>query len=152
MQQLLFFLSLGCLLVSFYLQYGLQLIPCPLCLMQRFCAFLIMLTTFIALIRPRFSTKKSYWMLQCLWIGAGLFFVARQLWLQSLPAEQVPACMPALQVLLAYFPWSTVFKALFWGAASCAEVKFHLWGFSLAAWSGLYFLLSFVLLIIIARK
>ncbi len=72
--------------------------------------------------------------------GAGLFFAARQLWLQSLPAGQVPACMPGLDIMIHYFPWQTVAKALFWGAGDCAEVTWSMFGITMAGWSALYFL------------
>jgi disulfide bond formation protein DsbB len=150
-QQLLFFFSMASLLASFYLQYGLKLEPCPLCIMQRLCVMLITVTTAVGLIFPQVSTSKAYWILQFSWLAAGLYFVFRQLWLQSLPPNAVPACMPALNILMAYFPVSMILKALFWGGGSCAVVKFHLLGLSLATWSAIYFILTAGLLIIALR-
>lgn len=71
---------------------------------------------------------------------AGLYFAGRQLWLQSLPADQAPACMPDLSVLIHYFPWQDVFHALFWGAADCAEPSASWWGLSMPVWALAYFL------------
>jgi protein dithiol:quinone oxidoreductase len=144
--QLLFIVSLCCLLASFYLQYGMALEPCPLCIMQRVCVMAIVLTSGAAFLFPSLIKKRSYWILQVFWVGAGVYFVSRQLWLQSLPMNQVPACMPGLHILMTYFPWTDVMKALFWGGGSCAVVKFRLFNLSLATWSGVYFIFSAFLL------
>jgi disulfide bond formation protein DsbB len=81
---------------------------------------------------------------------AGLFFSLRQLWLQTLPLGKAPACMPGLDVLILYFPWQSVAKALLWGSGDCAKDVSVLYGLPMPVWSALYFLLialsSFVLL------
>ena len=109
-QTLLSLITLFVLFASFYFQYFLGLQPCPLCLMQV--------------------------VISC----AGLFFSIRQLWLQSLPAGKVPACMPGLDVLIHYFPWQTVARSLFWGTGDCAQISWHMLGISMPGWSALYFL------------
>lgn len=131
-------ITLLVLFTSFYFQYIVGLIPCPLCIMQRVCVFLL-----LAVMGFRFSTLKrahriSFW--QIIFAGAGLFFAARQLWLQSLPASQVPACMPGLDILIRYFPWKTVAQTLLWGTGDCAEVTWSLWGISMPGWCAMYFI------------
>ena len=140
-QGLLLLLTLLTMVASFYLQYMRGLQPCPLCIMQRFCAFILL---FFCLMGLRTATLKlSKWVcsLQIFFSLAGLFFASRQLWLQSLPSDKVPACMPGLDILIHYFPWQNVAKALFWGAGDCAEVTWQFLGLSLPAWSMLYFLI-----------
>jgi disulfide bond formation protein DsbB len=124
---------------SFYFQYVEGLIPCPLCIMQRLCVFLLLAVTGIGFrtIKP----AQVITLLQIFIAAAGLFFALRQLWLQSLPEGQAPACMPGLDILIQYFPWQTVLKTLFWGSGDCAEVSWNLWGLSMSGWSALYFLL-----------
>ena len=53
---------------------------------------------------------------QLLFAAAGIYFAARQLLLQSLPEDAVPSCLPGLDVLVKYFPWTDILHALFWGA------------------------------------
>lgn len=130
------------LFFSFYSQYVLGLQPCPLCIMQRICVFLLMLVMVLSC----FMIKKArlFSLLQIIFSVAGLFFSSRHLWLQSLPADAVPACMPGLDILISYFPWQEVARALFWGAGDCAEKTWSLLGVSMPGWSALYFLFMMV--------
>ncbi|KTD68543.1 MULTISPECIES: disulfide bond formation protein B [Legionella] len=126
------------LFASFYFQYIDGLVPCPLCIMQRVCVLLL-----LAVMGLSFRTLKKARLisfLQILIACAGLYFSLRQLWLQSLPAGQAPACMPSLDILMRYLPWQTVVKALFLGTGDCAEANWHLFGISMPGWSAMYFL------------
>ena len=129
---------------AFYLQYMGGLKPCPLCLVQRFCAFGFVILCYIGLRLPTPNQTRFMAIFQMLFAFAGLFFASRQLWLQSLPADQVPACLPGLDVLIHYFHWQDVFSALFWGTGECTDVKWTLLGFSMPFWSALYFLTMFL--------
>lgn len=123
---------------SLYFQYFLGLNPCPLCIMQRVCVFLLLGLMGLSLGTLRKAHIIS--LMQTVVSCAGLFFASRQLWLQSLPAGQAPACMPGLDVLIRYFPWQTVVHSLLWGSGDCAEVTWSLLGISMPGWSALYFL------------
>ena len=92
----------------------------------------------------RHGLRNNYRRLFFLQIGfalLGIFFASRQLWLQSLPPNDVPACLPGLDILIHYFPWRDVGHALFWGTADCAEVTWTAFGLSMPFWSLLYFLI-----------
>jgi disulfide bond formation protein DsbB len=131
-------ITLWVLLASFYFQYVLGLHPCPLCIMQRICLFML-----LGVMGLSFRSKRKAHFIcfaQVFFASAGLFFSLRQLWLQSLPATNVPACMPGLDILIRYFPLKTVARTLFWGAGDCAEVTWSLWGISMPGWGALYFL------------
>lgn len=135
---------------SFYFQYAMGLQPCPLCLMQRLCVFLLLTIIFFS-----FFTYKvrllSY--MQLLFSCAGLYFALRQLWLQTLPEGMAPACMPGLDVLIKYFPWQTVAHALFWGSGECGQVSWQLLGISMPGWSALYFIfMAFTSLLLVISK
>jgi disulfide bond formation protein DsbB len=65
-------------------------------------------------------------------IGSG--FSLRQLWLQSLPADEVPACGPGLDYMLEVFPLSDVLKAMVMGTGNCAEVTWTFLSLSIPAW------------------
>lgn len=137
-QYFLVLITVSVLFFSFYAQFVLGLQPCPLCLMQRICIFVllgIMGLSLVTLQRARIIT-----LLQVFFACAGLFFALRQLWLQSLPPGAAPACMPGLNILIHYFPWQDVARALLWGSGDCAEVTWNFLGISMAGWSALYFL------------
>lgn len=130
--------TLAVLFFSLYSQYALHLQPCPLCLMQRLCVFLL-----LGVMGLNLGTLKRAHLLSLLHVlisCAGLFFALRQLWLQSLPAGSAPACMPGLDILIRYFPWQDVARSLLWGSGDCAEHVWSFWGISMAGWSALYFL------------
>ncbi|CEG55802.1 disulfide bond formation protein B [Legionella fallonii] len=142
-QLFLVFATVFVLFASLYFQYYLGLHPCPLCIMQRLCVFLLLGVLGLSLN----TLRKAHFvcLLQILISCAGLYFAARQLWLQSLPAGKAPACMPGLDVLIRYFPWTDVARALFLGAGDCAEVVWSMFGVSMAGWSALYFLFMAVM-------
>lgn len=143
-QSLLLLLTIFVLGTGFYLQYGRGLQPCPLCLMQRFCIFLLLLFCLMGACLTTLKRGKPVAIFQVLTALAGVFFASRQLWLQSLPVGQAPACIPDLDVLMRYFPWRDVLHALLWGAGDCAEVTWRLLGLSMAAWGLVYFLLMVI--------
>ena len=126
------------LFFSLYSQYVIGLQPCPLCLMQRLCVFLLM-----GLMCLSFGLVKKAHIIslfQVVFACAGLFFSLRHLWLQLLPEGSAPVCMPGLDILIHYFPWQSVARALLWGAGDCAEKTWSMLGISMPGWSALYFL------------
>lgn len=131
-------LALLVLSASFYFEYVLGLLPCPLCLMQRICVFLLLVLTGFSFYAVRKAHIISF--LQMFIACSGLYFALRQLWLQSLPEGTAPACMPGLDILIRYFPWQTIVKALFLGSGDCAEVGWEFLGVSMPGWCSLYFL------------
>lgn len=133
-------ISLFVLAASFYFQYAKGLSPCPLCLMQRFCVFAIF---FLSLMGICLSTQKRARFvsgMQIFFSICGIYFATRQLWLQTLPAEQGASCMPGLDILMRYFPWKDVARALFWGSGDCGERVWQMLGLSMPAWALLYFI------------
>lgn len=150
MQYLIAFLTLIILSFSFYLQYQVGLQPCPLCLMQRLCVFLILILLGINLR----TLKKAHLvsLIQAFVAAGGLFFSLRQLWLQALPSGAAPTCMPGLDILIQYFPWQTVAKALFWGSGDCGEATWTWLGISLPGWSALYFFFIMIVSLFLAFR
>ena len=69
----------------------------------------------------------------------GFGVAARQVWLQHLPADQVPACGPDLFFMMENFPLGRTLEKLFMGSGQCAEVNWKFLGFSIAEWSLAWF-------------
>lgn len=136
----LILISFLVLMASFYFEYVQGLSPCPLCLMQRFSVTLVLLLSIVTFILGISKLSRLIIIVQMLVILSGFYFACRQMWLQSLPPEQIPACLPDLNVLMRYFPWRDVAHALFWGAGDCAEISWHWLGLTMASWVAIYFL------------
>lgn len=114
------------------------LAPCPLCLMQRIWVFFGALAAYVGLLHnPRLGIYPLA-TIACSIIGAG--FSLRQLWLQALPADQVPACGPDLAYMFEAFPLTEVIAAMTQGTGDCAQVSFSFLGISLPGWTLLGFL------------
>ncbi len=137
---LLLLVTLLVLATGFYFEYGKGLQPCPLCLMQRLCTFLFGMFCLIGLCQATLKRARRLAVWQMFLAGSGLYFATRQLWLQSLPVDKAPACMPSLDMLIHYFSKAQVLTALFWGTGDCAEVTWRMLGLSMPVWSALYFI------------
>jgi len=125
------------LCIALFMEHILGLDPCPLCMMQRLWIAIVGLVAYISLLHnPRWGIYPLFGSLGCI-VGGG--FAIRQLWLQSLPADEVPACGPDLQYMLDEFPLSDVLIAMTSGTGDCAEVSWSLIGISLPGWSLLGF-------------
>ena len=137
-------LSILVLGTSFYLQYIKGFEPCPLCLMQRLCIITILILSIVGLCLHK-STRHKQLVIALFCFGlAGLYFAGRQMQLFSLTADHIPACLPGLAVLIHYFPWHELVRALFWGSGDCTEITWRFLGVSLPTWSAFYF--SFMLI------
>jgi len=129
------------ILAALYMQHVMGMNPCPLCITQR---IFVILTGVIALIaalhNPALTGRRVYAVLGIISPILGACFAGRQLWLQSLPADQVPACGDmALSYMLEVFPLMDALKLLLQGDGSCAHVD-KILGLSLALWTFIAFI------------
>lgn len=129
---------------ALYLQYYTYLDPCPLCIFQRI-AFVALGAIFGlgALHGPKsVGGRRAYGVLAFLSAAAGVAVAARHLWLQSLPADQVPACTSmGLDYMLEAFPLSEVLAKVFTGSGECAVIDWQLLGLSMPAWTLVWYLI-----------
>jgi disulfide bond formation protein DsbB len=71
--------------------------------------------------------------------AAGAATAARQVWLQHLPPDKVPACGPDLFFMMQNFPLARTLEKLFYGSGECAVVDWTFLGLSIAGWSLVWF-------------
>lgn len=71
--------------------------------------------------------------------GAGI--AARHVWLQNLPADQVPACGPGLAYMLEQFPLMRMLEKVLAGSGECAESAWTFLGLTIPGWSLVWFVL-----------
>ena len=137
---------------ALYAEYFWQMVPCPLCIFQRI-AFIVMGVFFLlgALHGPRRSGRWIY--AAGVWLGAafGIAVAARQLWIQSLPADQIPSCGPPLDYMFSTFPFAKALQLVFTGSGECAKVEPVL-GLPMPAWSLLWFIALAVLTMFAMRR
>ena len=125
---------------GYYLQYFDNQDPCPLCLVQRGFYYLVLATFAVAALHcPEKTGRTIYCALAAVFALGGLGVAARQVWLQHLPADQVPACGPDLYFMLENLPLARTLEKLFTGSGQCAEVNWTLLGLSIAEWSLAWF-------------
>lgn len=143
-RQIFLILFLGCLgLMSFgyYLEHVENLEPCPLCMTQRLFFVLSGLLGLLAFLHnPSATGMRVYAALVGIASISGAGFASRQLWLQSLPEDQVPACGPGLEYMFDALPFMEAFELLLKGDGNCAEVVWDLFGISIPGWSLIAFI------------
>jgi disulfide bond formation protein DsbB len=137
---------LGCLVClglmgyALYLQYVLDLEPCPLCVLQRVCVIAMGIVFLVATFHnPGRTGATVYALLQLVIGGAGAALAARQVWLQSLPKDQVPSCGMGLNYMLESLPLTDVMRKVFEGSGECAEKGWEFLHLSIAGWTLVFF-------------
>lgn len=122
--------------IALYMEFAMGLDPCMLCMSQRFVylgmGFIFMLA---ALHNPFFGGHRRYGFLLFLLSLLGIASASRQLYLQSLPADLVPACGPSFGYMVDAFPFADVLMSMIKGSGSCAEVQWSFLSLSIAGWS-----------------
>lgn len=131
-------LSGGLLTGALYFEFVLGLDPCPLCMMQRIWFLLTAVVAYVSLLHnPKWGI---YPLIGILCAAIGAYFASRQLWLQSLPEDQVPSCGPDLQYMLDVLPMSDVLTAMTQGTGDCAKTAWSFIGITLPGWALLGFI------------
>ncbi|MCY1352868.1 Disulfide bond formation protein B [compost metagenome] len=134
---------LGCLALmgaALYLEHVVGLQPCPLCIVQRICVIAFGAVCLIAALHaPGVTGQRIYAVLALPSAAAGAATAGRQVWLQSVPADQLPACLPSLEYMMDALPFQDIVRLVLHGTADCAEVSWTLFGLSIPEWSLLAF-------------
>jgi protein dithiol:quinone oxidoreductase len=135
-----FLVCVGLMGYAFYLQYVEGIEPCPLCMLQRICVTAMGVVFLIAVFHnPGRAGAGAYALLQLLIGGAGAAIAARQVWLQSLPKDQVPACGMGLDYMLETLPFTDVLRNVLEGSGECAEKGWEFLHLSIAGWTLVFF-------------
>ncbi|CUB02722.1 disulfide bond formation protein B [Marinomonas fungiae] len=146
------FVAFALLGVAFYMEYQMGLEPCPLCMLQRIAFFLIGVVSLISACGRQVSWhRKLAWPIIVLsLLGAGL--AIRHLYLQSLPMDELPACLPGLSYMFEVFPWQEIMQAMIMGTGECGDVLWTFLGLSIPGWTLVAFVVMAVVNLAIALK
>ncbi len=127
---------------ALYVEHGMLMMPCPLCILQRV-AFVVMGLFFLlgALIGPRPGwLRKFNTALVGFGAAAGAGIAAWHVRMQHLPADDVPSCSGMeLGYMLEAFPLRTVIERVFTGSGDCAKIDWTFLGLSMPIWTLVWF-------------
>ena len=84
--------------------------------------------------------RRVYAAIAALFVAAGAATAIRQIWLQSVPADQLPSCLPSLEYMMEALPFQEIARLVLHGTAECAEVSWTMLGMSIPEWSLLGFI------------
>ena len=131
----------GLLAAAFYMEYVSGLVPCALCLAQRAMFGLIGVACFLYML-PFYASRLIFSITAFISSSLGIWLASRQLWLQSLPEDQVPACGPDIYFMIERFPIAESLQTMLMGSGSCAEVQWTFLTLSIPGWTLLFYLLT----------
>lgn len=141
----------GFLLICFalgsaeYLEMSQGLIPCPLCIFQRFIfAFLGVFLFFGAAMNLKTAGRVIIGFFTLFISTIGILFSGRQVWIQHFPPTGGD-CGASLHYLMKVYPLTDVIRRVFIGGTDCAKVDWQMLGLSLAQWSLILFVIFFAL-------
>lgn len=135
---LLFAACIGMLSFGMYLQHVVGLVPCPMCIVQRYALLLIAIIAGLSWASSRKSLHVGGALLLLASAGFGAYVAARQSWLQWYPPEVV-SCGRDFYGMIETFPLQRVIPMIFKGSGDCSAVDWTFLGGSIANWSFLCF-------------
>ncbi len=121
-----------------YLQHGVGLEPCPMCIVQRYALILVAV---LAALAAAFKGRGAHIGLggaALLMVGFGAFVAARQSFLQWYPPEIV-SCGRDFYGMIETFPLKRAVPMIFKGSGDCTKIDWTFLGLSIANWSFLCF-------------
>lgn len=135
--------SLALLGVALYLQHGMKMLPCPLCVIQRYAFAAVALICIVAALLPPRAAK----------VGAGLGLVAAlsgagvaiyHLWVKANPT--VSCGIDPLETTLNKIPTADLMPFLFFADGLCTTNYPPILGLSIPQWALLWFVILAVAL------
>ncbi|HBD20306.1 MAG TPA: disulfide bond formation protein B [Arenimonas sp.] len=137
-----FLLCAALLAYAIYVQFGMLMLPCPLCILQRL-AFAAMGIVFLVggLHSPKGRVGRAvYGLLAFAAAAAGAGVAGRHVWLQSLPASEVPLCTSmGLDYMVEAMGPLKALSSVLAGSGECAKVDWTFLGLSMPAWTLAWF-------------
>ena len=136
-----FLVSAGLMAFALYLQYGLDLEPCPLCVFQRVAMIATGVIFLIAALHnPGRGGAAVNAVLTLITAGIGAGLAAWQVWIQGQPKGSVPACGMGLDYMLDTMPLCDVIARVLKGSGECAEQGWVFLGLAIPSWTFVFFI------------
>jgi disulfide bond formation protein DsbB len=120
---------------ALYVQYGLGLEPCPLCVLQRVAVIVVGVLFLLAFLHnPAQRGAHAYGLLIDFTALAGIAVAARHLWIIAQPPGAVAECGASLDYMLDVLPLNEVLGKVLTGSGECAKLDWQFAGLSMPAW------------------
>jgi disulfide bond formation protein DsbB len=120
---------------AFYAQYGMNLVPCHLCIFQRVALAALGLVFLLAALLSRPGGRGIFFAALAFLAGAATIATAgRHVWIQMQPEGAVPACGADLDFMLDLFPLTEVILKVFQAGGECGKIDWSFLGLSMPAW------------------
>ena len=120
---------------AYYAQFGLDLVPCHLCIFQRFTVAALAVAFLAAAFVSRPGRRGAVCAVLIAITGLATIATAgRHVWIQMQPAGSVPACGADLAFMMDVFPLTDVIMKVFKAGGECALVEWSFLGLSMPAW------------------
>jgi disulfide bond formation protein DsbB len=146
------FAAFALLAVAFYMEYQMGLEPCPLCMLQRIVFFCVGVVSLVSALTASEKARKVFSWIVVVLSFAGAALAIRHLYLQSLPMDELPACLPGLSYMFEVFPWQEIMQAMVMGTGECGDVVWTLFGLSIPGWTLVAFVGMAIVNIVIALR
>lgn len=128
------------LATAYYFEYYMYMDPCPLCIMQRIAVLLVGIAGLLGfLLGGNRIARLSNAIFMILSAIFGMAVAGRHVWIQSLPADQVPTCGPSLEYMVDTLPLSEVLAVMLRGNGNCADAHWAFLGLSMPQWVLVWF-------------
>jgi len=120
---------------AFYAQYGLGLVPCHLCIFQRFTLAGLGVAFVLAALLSRPGGRGVLFAVLIALAGAATIATAgRHVWIQMQPEGSVASCGADLAFMLDILPVTEVILKVFKAGGECAKIDWSFLGLSMPAW------------------
>jgi disulfide bond formation protein DsbB len=138
---------------ALYLQYGLDLEPCPLCVFQRVALIATGIVFLVAAVHnPRRGGAALYAVLAVITAGTGAALAAWQVWIQAQPKGSVAACGMGLNYMMETMPLTDVIARVLKGSGECAEQGWVFLGLAIPAWTFVFFVAMIAAAVALVRR
>jgi disulfide bond formation protein DsbB len=138
---------------ALYLQYGLELEPCPLCIFQRIAMIATGVVCLVAALHnPGRAGAAFYAVLVFITAGIGAGLAAWHVWIQGQPAGSVPACGMGLDYMLDTMPLFDVVARVLKGSGECAEQAWVFLGLAIPSWTFVFFVTMIAAAFAVVRR
>jgi disulfide bond formation protein DsbB len=136
-----FLICAGLMAFALYLQYGLDLEPCPLCIFQRVAVIATGVILLVAALHnPGRAGASFYAVLTLITSGIGAGLAAWHIWIQGQPKGSVAACGMGLDYMLETLPLTDVISRVLKGSGECAEQGWLFLGLAIPSWTFVFFI------------
>jgi disulfide bond formation protein DsbB len=126
---------IGLMGYALYVQYGVGLEPCPLCILQRVAvmsAGVLFLAAFVH--DPADRGARIYGVLIDLAALGGILIAARHMWIIAQPPGSVAECGASLDYMMDVLPLHEVLGKVLTGSGECAKIDWQFLGLNMPTW------------------